>query len=158
MTTHGSSRTPTPRAARPALTPATPALATLALATLALAGCASISPQQEQQLGDDYARQIARELPLVQDAAVNRYVNALGRRLVPAGGGRYRFYVVNAEQVNAFAIPGGHVYVNRGLVEHTDDMAELAGVLAHEIGHVVERHSVEQLERAQNANLGINLA
>jgi predicted Zn-dependent protease len=60
--------------------------------------------------------------------------------------------------VNAFAVPGGYVYVNRGLIEAADNLSEFAGVLAHEIGHVEARHSVEQLERAQNANLGLTLA
>ena len=60
--------------------------------------------------------------------------------------------------MNAFAVPGGYVYVNRGLIEATDNMAELAGVLAHEVAHVEERHSVEQMEKAQGANLGLTAA
>ena len=128
-------------------------------ATLAGA-CGSISTQQEQQLGADYAAQINRELPIVNDAQLNGYINELGSRIAAAGGRHlpYRFYIVNAEQVNAFAVPGGYIYVNRGLIQHTDNMMELAGVLAHEIGHVEERHSVEQMERLQGANLGLNLA
>lgn len=150
---HGSSPARARRARR-ALT------GTLVAGTAALTtACAGISPQQEQELGADYAAQINAELPIVQDPALNRYINQLGRRIAPADRAfPYHFYIVNAEQVNAFAIPGGHVYVNRGLVERTDDLSELAGVLAHEIGHVAERHSVEQIERAQSANLGINLA
>lgn len=122
--------------------------------------CASVSMQEEQQIGDEYARQIAEELPLVQDATLNRYINELGRTIAAAGnsGFRYDFHIVNADPINAFAVPGGHVYVNRGLVEAADNMSELAGVLAHEIGHVEERHSVEQFERAQNANMGLTLA
>ena len=128
-------------------------------ATLAGA-CGSISTQQEQQLGADYAAQINRELPIVNDAQLNGYINELGSRIAAAGGRHlpYRFYIVNAEQVNAFAVPGGYIYVNRGLIQHADNMMELAGVLAHEIGHVEERHSVEQMERLQGANLGLNLA
>ena len=60
--------------------------------------------------------------------------------------------MVNSDAVNAFAIPGGHVYINRGTIERADNMSELAGVLAHEIGHVAERHGIEQIQRAQNAN------
>ncbi|HEU5208621.1 MAG TPA: M48 family metallopeptidase [Longimicrobiales bacterium] len=125
-----------------------------------LAACGTISTQQEQQLGADYASQINAQLPIVDDAQLNSYINNLGRQIAAAGDRRipYRFYIVNAEQVNAFAVPGGYVYVNRGLVEATDNMSELAGVLAHEIGHVEERHSVEQMSRVQNANLGLNLA
>lgn len=125
-----------------------------------LAGCAPISTQQEQQLGADYASQINAQLPIVNDAQINAYINDLGRQIAAAGHRRipYRFYIVNAEQVNAFAVPGGYIYVNRGLIEATDNMSELAGVLAHEIGHVEERHSVEQMSRVQSANLGLNLA
>jgi predicted Zn-dependent protease len=65
---------------------------------------------------------------------------------------------VNSDVVNAFAVPGGYVYVNRGLIERTRNMSELAGVLAHEIGHVEHRHGAEQMEKMQRANLGVNLA
>src|SRR5690606_36726660 len=97
--------------------------------------------------------------PSVNDAQINAYINDLGRRIAAAGYRRipYRFYIVNAEQVNAFAVPGGYIYVNRGLIEATDNMSELAGVLAHEIGHVEERHSVEQIRRVPSANLVLNL-
>lgn len=137
----------------------TATLGLLAGATAGAAGC-GISTQQEQQLGADYSAQINRELPIVNNAQINAYINDLGREIAAAGDRHlpYRFYIVNADAVNAFAVPGGYVYVNRGLIDHTDNMAELAGVLAHEIGHVEERHSVEQMERVQGANLGLNLA
>ena len=70
----------------------------------------------------------------------------------------WRFFVVNSPEVNAFALPGGFVYVNRGLIERTSNMDELAGVLGHEIGHVVRRHSIKQMEKEQGANVGITLA
>jgi predicted Zn-dependent protease len=133
----------------------TAAVAALGGATLA-GGCApAVTTQQEVQLGADYSRQINRQLPLVRDAATINYVNNLGRsiaRNADPRGIQYTFYVVNSDAVNAFAIPGGHIYVNRGLIERTDNMSELAGVLAHEIGHVVERHGITQVQRAQNAN------
>jgi predicted Zn-dependent protease len=66
--------------------------------------------------------------------------------------------VVDSKEVNAFAVPGGYVYVNRGLIERTSRMDELAGVLGHEIGHVVRRHSIKQMEKAQGANIGVTLA
>ncbi|HEX7049258.1 MAG TPA: M48 family metallopeptidase [Longimicrobiales bacterium] len=120
----------------------------------------SISRSEEIQLGRRYAAQINRELPIVEDAAVNRYINLLGDRIARQGERRldYSFYVVNIDAVNAFAIPGGFIYINRGLIEETDNLAELAGVIAHEVGHVEERHSVEQIERMQRANLGLSLA
>ncbi|MDQ3605724.1 MAG: M48 family metallopeptidase [Gemmatimonadota bacterium] len=133
----------------------------LGAAVLPAAGCApAISTQQEVQLGAQQANEINRQLPLVSDRAVVSYINDLGRsiaRNADPRGIQYSFYVVNSNQVNAFAIPGGHVYVNRGLVERADNVSELAGVLGHEIAHVVERHGIEQWQRAQNANLGLSL-
>jgi beta-barrel assembly-enhancing protease len=125
------------------------------------AGCApALSTQQEVQIGTDYARQINQQLPLVRDQATLRYVNQIGQQMARVADNRgiqYHFYVVNSDVVNAFALPGGHVYLNRGLIERMDNVSELAGVLAHEVGHVAERHSVEQLQRAQNANLGLQV-
>lgn len=128
-------------------------------ATTFAVGCA-ISPREEVELGQQYATEINQQLPIVEDAAVNRYINLLGDRLARQGDRNidYTFYIVNTDAVNAFAIPGGFIYINRGLIEETDDLAELAGVLAHEIAHVEERHGVEQLERSQRTNLGLSLA
>jgi beta-barrel assembly-enhancing protease len=133
-------------------------LQTTALA-LTLTGCA-ISTQQEVQMGADYAQQINAQLPIVQDAEVNRYLNVLGdsiARLADGRGLQYRFFMVNAREVNAFAVPGGFIYVNRGLVERTQNLSQFAGVLGHEIGHIVRRHSVQQMQKAQGANVGIML-
>jgi len=119
-----------------------------------------ISTQQEVQMGTEYAAQINQELPIVQDAEVNRYVNVLGdsiARLADNRGIDYTFYVVNAHEINAFAVPGGFIYVNRGLIDRTQNLSQLAGVLGHEIGHVVRRHSVQQMEKAQGANIGLVL-
>jgi predicted Zn-dependent protease len=131
---------------------------TTAMAT----GCAAaISTQDEAQLGAQAASQYNSQLPIVQDAAVNRYVNQLGNRIASAAPERrfnYTFYVVNSNVVNAFAIPGGYVYINRGLIERAANESELAGVLGHEIGHVVLRHGVEQMAKMQQAELGVNLA
>lgn len=111
-------------------------------------------------MGRQYAAQINAQLPIVDDGSINQYINSLGQQIASQGGRnlRYYFYVVNTDMVNAFAVPGGFVYVNRGLIEETDNLSELAGVLAHEIAHVELRHSAEQMERAQSANLGLNLA
>jgi predicted Zn-dependent protease len=70
---------------------------------------------------------------------------------------RYRFYLVNSDVVNAFAIPGGYVYVTRGIVERAASMDQLAGVLGHEMGHVEYRHSAQQIGRQQAADLGVGL-
>lgn len=126
---------------------------------ITLAAC-GISTQQEVEMGAQYSNEINRQLPILSDATVHRNINILGDQMARYGkrGIDYTFYVVNANEVNAFAVPGGYVYVNRGLIERTSNWAELAGVLAHEIGHVEERHGVEQMERVQGANLGLNVA
>jgi predicted Zn-dependent protease len=125
------------------------------------AGCApQVSTQQEVAIGADYSRQINRQMPMLNDQATLNYVNQIGQQIAQIAdprGIRYNFYVVNSDVVNAFALPGGYVYINRGIIERADNVSELAGVLAHEVGHVAERHSIEQLQRAQNANLGLNV-
>ena len=113
-----------------------------------LAAC--VSEKQEQMVGDQIAAQINTQVPLVQDAPLNLYVNDLGRMIARHSARPdvpYRFYIVDTEGVNAFALPGGHIYVNRGLIERTENVSELAGVLAHEIGHVAARHGAKTLQR-----------
>jgi predicted Zn-dependent protease len=130
------------------------------LAATTLTTACGVSTQQEVQMGQEYSAQINAQLPIVQDAEINRYVNVLGdslARVVDDRGLDYHFYLVNAAEINAFAVPGGFVYVNRGLIDRTQSLSQLAGVLAHEIGHVVRRHSVKQMEKAQGANIGLVL-
>lgn len=130
--------------------------AALCLSTVACA----VSQQEERQMGEEYAAQISQELPLVRDPEINRYINVLGdsiARLTSRGDLDWRFAIVDAKDVNAFAVPGGFVYVNRGLIERTQTMDELAGVLGHEIGHVVRRHTVQQMQQAQKANIGVTV-
>ena len=109
-------------------------------------------------MGASYAQQIAKELPLVQDAELNRYINVLGDSIARIADRRnldWRFSIVDSEEVNAFAVPGGYVYVNRGLIERAKTMDQVAGVLGHEVGHVTMRHSVQQMQKSQGANIGI---
>lgn len=129
------------------------------LACVALAGCA-ISQQQEVALGASTAEQVSAQLPLVHDAEVQRHISALGNELAAVTDSRdlaWTFTVVDSKEVNAFALPGGWVYVNRGLIERATSMSQLAGVLAHEIGHVTLRHSVQQMQQAQGANAGLTV-
>ncbi|HEY6220724.1 MAG TPA: M48 family metalloprotease, partial [Gemmatimonadaceae bacterium] len=70
----------------------------------------------------------------------------------------WQFFIVNSPEINAFAVPGGYIYVNRGLIEHATKMDQLAGVLGHEIGHVVKRHTVKQMGQMNAANIGVGLA
>jgi predicted Zn-dependent protease len=127
--------------------------------SLGISGCA-VSTQQEIEMGAQYAAELNRQLPIVQDAEINRYLTLLGdsiARLADPRGLEYRFYLVNSPEVNAFAVPGGFIYVNRGLIDRTTNMAQLAGVIGHEIGHVTMRHSVERMQKAQGTQIGVVL-
>ena len=136
------------------------ALGTIAVVLLVGASACGVSEEREIALGRTNAEEIAAKYPLVTDSVVGAYVQALGMRLA-RGTSRpslpWHFSVVDSKDVNAFALPGGFVYVNRGLIEHTERMDELAGVLGHEIGHIVRRHSVQQLKQSGGTRVGIAL-
>jgi predicted Zn-dependent protease len=107
------------------------------------------SPKQDLQVGGENSAQVDKELPMLKDAEVERYVNELGRRLAEYTPNNRRDYawqfkVVNSPDINAFALPGGFIYVNRATIEAAQDEAQLAGVIAHEEGHVVMRHGTHQ--------------
>jgi hypothetical protein len=116
----------------------------------------SIGPDEEARIGAQYAAEIRQQVRLIDDRRPRRRSTAWGARL-PRGrtprGAEYTFYLVDSPEVNAFAIPGGHIFVNRGLIEHADVRGELAGVLGHEIAHVTERHGLERVEKQQRANI-----
>ena len=119
-------------------------------------GCVA-STQQELQMGADYASQIDRQLPLVRDPEIVRYINVLGDSIARVSDDRnlaWKFNVVDQSDINAFAVPGGYIYVNRGLVERAANMSELAGVIGHEIAHVTQRHSMKQMAKGQQASYG----
>lgn len=131
-------------------------LAVLALVA-AISGCA-VSTQQEVEMGASYAAEINRQLPLVQDAELNRYINVLGDSIARIADTRnldWRFHIVNSPDVNAFAVPGGFIYINRGLIDRAKTLSQVAGVIGHEVGHVTRRHSVKQMQKAQGANIGL---
>jgi len=120
-----------------------------------------VSYQEEWQLGAQLEQGIARQLPLVNDRASLAYINRLGQRIVAQtelAQAPWEFHIVADPKINAFNIPGGHVYVNSGLVAATDNTAELAGVMAHEISHGVSRHGTEQLSKAYGFNIIASLA
>ena len=127
------------------------------LFVLGLAGCASsggssVSIDQEWQVGQQMADQVAQQVRFVNDPVANSYVRAVGERIhaqTPMAQLPFRFYIVDDPNINAFSVPGGHVYVNRGLVTSANKANELASVLAHEISHNVARHVVKQIERQQ---------
>ncbi len=119
---------------------------------------ALISEQQEIELGRDYDQRIQRVLGVYPDARLQEYVGRVGQKLA-AGSERadltWTFRVVDDPVVNAFALPGGHVYVTRGLMTHLTSEAQLAAVLGHEIGHVTARHAVTQMSKARIARIGL---
>lgn len=129
-------------------------------AILAFAAC-DVSPDQEAAIGQQNAEEINAQLPIVTDTYINDYITQLGdtiAKLTSRADLDWHFYVVNSHQVNAFSLPGGFVYVNRGLVASTDRMDELAGALGHEIGHVIQRHSVKQMQSSQKIGIVATLA
>jgi hypothetical protein len=120
-----------------------------------------IEIQKDVELGRQAAAEAERQLPLMNDPEVEEYIDSIGNRLVQAIPSqfrhpqfRYSFKVVNARDLNAFALPGGFAYVNRGLIEAAKTEGELAGVMAHEISHVALRHGTAQYAKAQKFGWG----
>jgi predicted Zn-dependent protease len=151
-----------PPRSRPRVRVTRPAIGLAASAAVALSastGCLA-STQQEVDLGDQYAAQVERQLPLIHDPEVARYITVLGDSLARVSDDRslrWTFNVVDQTDINAFAVPGGHIYVYRGLIEKSATMSELAGVLAHEIAHVTRRHSMLQMRDQKRASIGVTL-
>jgi len=114
------------------------------------------SLETEIRMGKQYAMQVESSVKLVQDPVVNEYVNRIGQNLVRNSDAQVPFTikVIDSDEINAFALPGGFFYVNTGLILAADEEAELAGVMAHEIAHVAARHGTRQMTRAQWANIG----
>lgn len=115
---------------------------------------------QEIQLGRDADRDIVAEMGLYPDEDLQNYVKDLGARLAQASERPHlpwTFRVLDDPLINAFALPGGYIYVTRGILAYLDSEAELVGVLGHEIGHVTARHSVSRISRAQLAQLGLGV-
>lgn len=132
----------------------------IALIAVLVTAC-DVSPDQEAAMGEENARQINAQLPIVQDPVVNQYLKLVGdsiARHTSMSDLDWHFYLVNSHQVNAFSLPGGFIYVNRGLIETTDRFDELAGVLGHEIGHVIQRHAVKQMQSSQKIGVVATIA
>src|SRR3954462_1638935 len=119
------------------------------------------TPAQDVQLGQEAAAQVEQQLPILHDDNVTSYVQEIGRRLVNAipedqrhPEFKYTFKVVNVKEINAFALPGGPMYVNRGMIEAAKTEGEVIGVLAHEMSHVALRHGTAQATKAQKYQVG----
>jgi predicted Zn-dependent protease len=119
------------------------------------------SPAQDVELGKRAAAELRQELPIVRDGRTQAYVERIGRRLVAAipgrlrqPGFRYTFQVVDRRDINAFALPGGPIFLNRGMLDAARSEGEVAGVIAHELSHIVLRHGTAQATKAQPFQLG----
>ena len=113
--------------------------------------------QDDIKIGRDASQQVEQQMPILNDAEATRYVQTVGRRLVNAIPSQfqhpefqYSFKVVNAADINAFALPGGPMYVNRGMIEAARNEGEMAGVMAHELSHVALRHGTAQATKQSN--------
>jgi predicted Zn-dependent protease len=125
--------------------------ALVAMAALGIGGCATMSPQEEVALGAKEAKEIESSMGLVRDGRIVEYVRAIAGRLAQAAQPsevRWEVNVADDTEPNAFAVPGGWVYVTRGLLPYVNSEDELAGVLGHEMAHVLERHSARAASRA----------
>src|SRR4029079_3085603 len=111
--------------------------------------------------GREAAQEVEKEMPVMRDSQVNAYLNVIGRRLaenIPAefrhSEFRYSFTGVNMKDINAFALPGGPMYINRGMIEKAHNEGEVAGVMAHELSHVALRHGTAQQTKATPYAIG----
>jgi predicted Zn-dependent protease len=143
----------------------------LALAGLTAASCAlnpvsgerefvMVSEAQEIEMGRQGSAEVIASIGVVPDPGLRSYVNAIGQEMARAGerpGLAWEFHVLDDASVNAFAMPGGYIFVTRGLLTHMTSEAQLASVLGHEIGHVTARHSVQQMSRQQITALGLGI-
>jgi predicted Zn-dependent protease len=143
----------------------------LVLSAILLGSCATnpvtgerelslMSEAQEIQLGQEMDAQVRREMGLYDDPALQRYVQEVGLRLARTSERPnlpWHFAVVDQPAINAFALPGGYIYLTRGILPFLDDEAQLAGVLGHEIGHVTARHAAQQYSEATTAGIGVTL-
>ncbi len=123
------------------------------------------TPADDVKLGRQAAAEAEQQFPLLRDATVNAYVERVGQRLVAAippefqhPEFHYYFKVVNASDINAFALPGGPMYVNRGMIQAARTEGEMAGVMAHELSHVALRHGTAQATKAQKYAVGAGIA
>ena len=139
---------------------------------LGLASCATnpvtggqdfvlVTEAQELRIGRQADAQVKQRYALYDAHGMQAYVEGIGQRLAKAShrpGISYRFLVIDSADVNAFALPGGYVYISRGILPYLNSEAELAGVIGHEIGHVTARHSVQRLSAAQGAQIAVAVA
>jgi predicted Zn-dependent protease len=121
-----------------------------------VSGLASMTVKEEKEMGDKLALEIQQTVGMINDPIIKAYIDEVGTRFFEAAPPRrfdYHFYVVNEQEPNAFAIPGGHIFVSSGLIRFVDTEDELAGVIGHEIAHSVLRHIDKAMDRAKRLSL-----
>ena len=119
------------------------------------------SPEVETELGGNFHEQISKEFNFITDPLVTNWLNRVGSELVdhsPPTSQQFLFYVTDSPEVNAFAIPGGHCYINLGLILYADNEAQVVSVIAHEINHVTRRHGLLRLQRMMAVDAASQLA
>jgi predicted Zn-dependent protease len=120
-----------------------------------------LTVEKEKQIGEEFLLEIQRFVPLVEDPFLTSYINRLGQKLVAQIGPqpfKYKFFIVDDPTMNAFAVPGGYVFIHTGLIRMADREGELAGVMAHEISHVYCRHMSKMMEKARVSNIATLIA
>jgi predicted Zn-dependent protease len=148
-----------------------PGVSGLVVLLIVLAGCATnpvtgkkelsfMSEAEEIRIGQEMDVEVRREMGVYDDPGLQEYVESIGLRLARSSERPHlpwQFAIVDVPAVNAFALPGGYIYLTRGIMSYLDDEAELAGVLGHEIGHVTARHAAQQYTRAATASIGLTI-
>jgi predicted Zn-dependent protease len=159
---HSTSSQPSPNPRRPG---PWRAIFPIGLTLLLTSGCATtgfgpgsfnlVSIDDEWKMGNQLEQEVSKKLRIVNDPSAQAYVNRIGQRIVAQSelaNRPWKFHIVADPEINAFNIPGGHVYVNTGLILAAGNASELAGVMAHEISHGVARHATEQMSAAYGIN------
>ena len=132
----------------------------IALTAVPTAAITFISVDQEIAIGREANANTRKQVPELTDAEVRAYIRSIGARLARVTPGPkypYSFHVANYRELNAFALPGGPVWINRGVLHAATSESQVAGVLAHEIAHIAQRHAADQMTKAIFANLGLGL-
>lgn len=131
--------------------------ALLVVPLLLLIGCATLTVDEERRLGEQVQQEVRAEVVLLRDRVVGDYVARIGAEIVSASGPQpfdYHFYVIEDDTINAFALPAGYIYVHTETILKARNVSEFAGVIAHEVGHVVKRHIAQNYNKQRAASIG----
>lgn len=129
-------------------------------ATTAVGALNLISVKDEVAIGRQAQQQVRQQVPELRDRTINGYIDTLGRRIAARADGPrypYSFDIANYREVNAFALPGGPIWIHRGTIDAARTESQLVGVIAHEVAHIAHRHAAEQITKGTFANVGLGL-